>query len=206
MSGAPAKFRLQNALSFHTLFWKKELQLVPLSSTLFIFFQTSLTCCRHGLLLRLFIMLAYWCLLYNKIQTFSIISCSRKGEWVEWGWGVSCSGEWDLWWSLHVCSMDQIWSNHIKSRSAAAGTRSQTWDGICDTERCGWLKEQSLNHEACGFLCLFLLECLPAELRKLGLMVRNVSEVKSMKSQGPGAIVPIEIHWVYIILYTSRNW
>lgn len=55
----------------------------------------------------------------------------------------------------------------------------------CDTVRCGWLKEQSLNHEACG---------LPAELRKLGLMVRNVSEVKSMKSQGPGATVPIEIH------------
>lgn len=76
---------------------------------------------------------------------------------------------------------------------------------ICDTERCGWLKEQSLNHEACGFLCLFLLECLPAELRKLGLMVRNVSEVKSMKSQGPGAIVPIEIHWVYIILYTGSD-
>ena len=26
-----------------------------------------------------------------------------------------------------------------------------------------------------------------------------------MKSQGPGAIVPIEIHWVYIILYTGSD-
>ena len=43
-------------------------------------------------------------------------------------------------------------------------------------------------HGVCAFVMsmCFVLHLYPAASRKLGLMVRNVSEVKSVKAQGPG--------------------